>query len=314
MKKRVISKTLASIHNNLCDSIDDEKTRTLVSKNTVITGGCITSMLLQEKVNDYDLYFRNRETALAVAEYYVKKFKQLKNEMNADLKPGEPRQFIPEMYVEDLNDRVSIKVKSSGATGLSGVSPLTGSETVDVNSDPDEVEPSEETKMALERLSKRGKHLPVMITGNAISLSGRIQLVIRFYGEPSEIHENYDFVHVTNYWTSWDREVVTNTAALECILARELKYVGSLYPICSLIRVRKYVKRGWTVHAGQILKIAHQISKLDLDNFSVLEDQLAGVDVAYFAEVIAAMKDKVKDGDRIESAYLAELIDKLIEG
>lgn len=308
MKKRTISKTLASIHKNLCESIDDQVTRKLVENNSIITGGCITSMLLQETVNDYDVYFRNAETTKAVANYYVSKFKKLKEDMNKDLKPGEPRSYVPSLFVETIGNRISIKVKSAG------VSALTGNETVDFNKDPEETEPSEETKLALERLRKRGKHLPVMITGNAISLSGKIQLVIRFYGEPSEIHENYDFVHVTNYWTSWDREVVTNTAALECILARELKYVGSLYPICSLIRVRKYVKRGWSIHAGQILKIAHQISKLDLDDFHTLEDQLAGVDVAYFAEVIAAMKDKVKDGDRVESAYLCELIDKLIEG
>jgi len=265
-------------------------------------------MLLQETVNDYDMYFRNADTVKAVANYYIKKFKELRTEMNNEAKPGEARRHVPDMYLETIGDRISIKVKSAG------VSALTGDETIDFHKDPEEVEPSEETKTALERLSKRGRYLPVVITGNAISLSGKIQLVIRFYGEPSEIHENYDFVHVTNYWTSWDREVVTNTAALECILARELKYVGSLYPICSLIRVRKYVKRGWSVHAGQILKIAHQISKLDLDDFHTLEDQLAGVDVAYFAEVIAAMKDKVKDGNRVESAYLCELIDKLIEG
>jgi hypothetical protein len=44
---------------------------------------------------------------------------------------------------------------------------------------------------------------PVFLTTNAITLSDDVQLVIRFYGTPGEIHDVYDFEHCKCYWCSW---------------------------------------------------------------------------------------------------------------
>jgi hypothetical protein len=92
-------------------------------------------------------------------------------------------------------------------------------------------------------------------------------------------------------------------------MCRELRYVGSKYPICSLVRIRKFVQRNWKVNAGQILKIAMQISKLNLEDINVLEDQLTGVDTAYFAQLIEKLKEK--DPAKVDTAYLVELVDKI---
>ena len=48
------------------------------------------------------------------------------------------------------------------------------------------------------------------------------------------------------------------------LLARQLVYQGSKYPICSMIRTRKFLQRGWHINAGQYLKMAFQVSELDL--------------------------------------------------
>ena len=92
-------------------------------------------------------------------------------------------------------------------------------------------------------------------------------------------------------------------------MARELRDVGSKYPICSLIRLRKFVRRGWYVNAGQILKMVMQVSELDLKSVEVLEDQLTGVDVAYFLEVIDKLK--AKDPQKVNTAYLVEILDRM---
>jgi 5,10-methenyltetrahydromethanopterin hydrogenase len=76
-----------------------------------------------------------------------------------------------------------------------------------------------------------------------------------------------------------------------------------------VIRLRKFIGRGWTVNAGQILKMLLQVSELDLTNPIVLEDQLTGVDAAYFCELIAKVKEK--DPEKINSAYLIEIIDRM---
>ena len=157
------------------------------------------------------------------------------------------------------------------------------------------------------------KYRPIFLSTNAITLSDKIQLVIRFYGEPSEIHENYDFVHVLNYWDSKYEQVELNPVALECILNKELRYVGSKYPICSLIRTRKFIKRGWQINAGQYVKMAFQISNLDLTDIYVLEDQLVGVDSIYFLNFIRNLqKSNSNNPDfKLDQDYLTTVIDKI---
>jgi hypothetical protein len=46
-----------------------------------------------------------------------------------------------------------------------------------------------------------------------------------------------------------------------------------------------------------------------MTNHTVLEEQLTGVDVAYFAEVIE--KIKAKDPEKVDAAYLTEIIDRM---
>ena len=98
--------------------------------------------------------------------------------------------------------------------------------------------------------------------------------------------------------------------ALESTLARELKYVGSRYPVCSMFRLKKFIKRGWTITAGEMLKIAWDISKLDLNDREVLQDQLTGVDAAYFRQIIDLL---AKDDKPIERTYLFELINRIFD-
>src|SRR3546814_11138454 len=98
---------------------------------------------------------------------------------------------------------------------------------------------------------------------NAITLSDKIQIVLRFYGEADAIHENYDFVHCTNYWTRKDANLTLRQPALESLLFTELRYVGSKYPVCSVIRLREFISGGGGVNAVKILKMMLQISKPD---------------------------------------------------
>ena len=159
---------------------------------------------------------------------------------------------------------------------------------------------------------KQEPYRPVFLSDNAITLSNKVQLVIRFYGDPAEIHRNYDFIHCCNYWTP-DEGVMLNPLALESILTKNLQYQGSAYPVCSVIRMRKFLKAGWHINAGQILKMLFQISALDLTDIEVLEEQLTGVDAAYFYQVIEYCKKRlVEEPDfKVTAPYLCSIIDKI---
>lgn len=287
MKSKTIKAVLRKKIDGWLATIEDEKLRAQVKRNAIVTGGAIASMLLGEKVSDFDVYFADHDTTLAVAKYYLARFTTKMN-----------------LTVVDEDGRVKIGIPSVGVAGG------------DVLDDPNEIEDvfQETEKKALdtddEENSALPKHRPIFMTSNAITLSGKIQLILRFYGAPDKIHENYDFVHCTNYWSSKPPgELVLRPAALEALLSRELRYVGSKYPICSLVRVRKFVGRGWKINAGQILKMAFQISKLDLEDVRVLEDQLTGVDTAYFLQLVERLKES--DPEKVNAAYLVEIIDRI---
>ena len=52
-----------------------------------------------------------------------------------------------------------------------------------------------------------------------------------------------------------------------------------------------------------------QISELDLSGPKVLEDQLTGVDSAYFMELMTKLREK--DPEKVNAAYLVEIIDRM---
>jgi len=305
MKAKTIKAVLARKFVEFVASIEDESLQKMVAKNTIITGGAIASMLLREKVNDFDLYFRNRQTCLAVAEYFVEKFKA-----------NPPPRFAEgggtcEIRVASTGDRIKVVVKSAGVASENGEE---GYRYFEQAPDPGSTDAADYVEQAMEVLkdsedATKPKYRPVFLSTNAITLSDSVQLVIRFYGEPDEIHANYDFAHCTNYWTSWDGKLILRPDALESLLARELRYVGSKYPLCSFIRTRKFIARNWTINAGQYLKMAMQLNELDLKDLAVLEDQLIGVDAAYFAEIIQKLREK--NVDRVDTAYLVEIIDRI---
>jgi hypothetical protein len=274
-------------------SIEDEDFRARLGQNIIVTGGCIASMLLGEKVNDYDIYFQTREVAKEAAEYYVAKF-------NEDLpEKGLDGLLSKKIWVDDSeSDRIKIIVKSAGMS-----SNEENSEAVLVAGEQEFIGGEDKDE------DNEIPYYPLFISPNAITLSGKIQLVFRFYGTAAEIHENYDFVHCTNYWTKEDG-LMLNKKALESLLTKDLMYVGSLYPVCSVMRTRKFLQRGWIITAGQYLKMCFQVSQLDLTDQAVLEDQLIGVDVTYFMEVIEKLEEQ-DDCHDVEQSYLFEILDKM---
>ena len=309
MKKKTINSVICKKFDEWLASIKDDNVKKLVQANSIVTGGCIASMLLKEQVNDFDFYFTNKETTKAVAEYYVKEWNEANGDDGYVLDGAVVNENNPEMAggvaLNMTPDRIKIIFESSGVAKEEGA--------ID---DENEIEEWPDGKAVVPDETKP-KYRPIYLSNNAITLSNKIQIVIRFYGDPDNIHQHYDYIHCTNYWLSKTRELTLKQPALESLLARELRYVGSKYPLASVIRTRKFIKRGWTINAGQYLKMAFQISRLDLSNIAVLEDQLTGVDVAYFTTVIDALQkhsEKEKSEGRefvLDYGYLSTIIDKI---
>lgn len=294
MKAKTIRKVLGKKHNDFVESIKDEEVRELVRKNSIITGGSIVSMLLNEPVNDYDYYFTNKETAFKVAHYFVEEFKK----ENVD---------YPEIEVRKEGDkRVEIFVPSEGCAGKAEETDL----------DPDNEDKEVEKILGFEEDTgeeEKIKYKPCFLSSNAISLTNKVQLVMRFIGEPEEIHTNYDFEHTKCYWMSKTGELVLPQKSLEAILTKELIYTGSKYPLASIFRAKKFIQRGWTINAGQYLKMAMQLNEMNLLDVETLNDQLTRVDFAYFRSLIHIIeRKKEKEEDfKLSTPYVIEVIDRI---
>jgi hypothetical protein len=273
-----------------------------------------------EKINDYDYYFRTQETALAVAKYYVSVF-------NSSVRQTLTVPVTPEVKLERrLNckgreeERVIIYMKSSGVASEtqtdyryyesqpeSAQDEFFGDVAAAMDTGDDIADGEELVKIA----RSKDKYRPIFLSENAITLSDKTQLVVRFYGEANELHENYDFAHAMCWFDYAKYDLVAPHEALECMLSKTLIYKGSLYPIASLFRIRKFIARGWRISAGQMLKIIFQVSKLNLEDRTVLREQLIGVDQAYMSQLLSTIAENKTD--RIDSVYIAKLIDEIFE-
>lgn len=290
MNGKNIKKSLSAKLNDWLKNIDNEEVRKTVADNAIITGGALVSMLNNEEVNDYDVYFKTRSAVIEITNYYVKKF-------------NESHSVVAEVREEEGSGRISIFIQSAGVAG----------DEVPVADEENALIPEGVKQEEFSENIDKPKYRPVYLTSNAITLSDKIQIVIRFYGEPEQIHENYDFVHCTCSWTSWNNSLSLPSRALEAIINKELYYMGSKYPLCSIIRSRKFIQRGYTINAGQYLKMALQLNKLNLLSVDVLQDQLMGVDSAYFNQAINTIKEKqTSDPDwKLDNDYLFEIVNKI---
>lgn len=292
MNSKNIAKSLKSKLDNWCKHIDDKAVITAIQENALITGGALVSLLNGEEPHDYDIYFRTKESCLLIAQYYANKW----NESHPEL---------VEILENENTGRITAFIRSSGIAVEEGESAID-----------DETEPLEyEVEQMVEDNSteEKPRYRPRYFSANAISLSDKIQLVIRFYGEADEIHKNYDFIHCTCSYDYKANKVNLPARALEAIINKELYYCGSKYPLCSIIRSRKFIQRGWSINAGQYLKMCLQLNEFDLTNMEVFADQITGVDSAYFSKAIEYVKAKQEDDPNliIDNSYLIEVINRI---
>jgi len=324
MKRSTIAAVIKKKINSLLETIDDQAVREAMARDIIVTGGCVASMMLGEEVNDYDVYFRTKDTTLAVAHYYVRKFNEV-SDCRTKVRGYSPtvKEIVRTNILGEEEPRIVIWMQSAGVAGENNDTPdytYFESQPPEASAEfidgvfgvlPEEVlDKGDLAEAAVEEVKKKGKYRPVFMSENAVTLSDRVQLIIRFYGEPAELHRNYDFAHAMGYYDHATGKVSISEEAMEALLSKTLVYKGSLYPIASLFRTRKFIARGWRITAGQMLKIIWQLNAIDLKDPLVLREQLIGVDQAYMSQLLSELS---KHKGTPDATYVAQLIDKVFE-
>jgi hypothetical protein len=293
MQVKTIKKIITRKLNEWLLTIDDEQLRKDVRENLLVSGGSITSLFQGLPVNDYDIYIKDMDVLIRLATYYCPKhvldgrLRDVYLSRYNDVFQG------PEGTDENLSEQV-VRLKTLKPDQVK----------LDINS------VGIKRELILDAEKEPLKYQVSFLSQNAISLTDDVQIVLRFHGDNEAIHKTFDFIHATNYFT-FEKGLVTNTEALQCILTKQLKYQGSMYPLTSIIRIKKFLNRGWQINAGEMLKIMFQISELNLHDVQVLEEQLIGVDIAYFSNLITAIRERGDINLNMTSTMLNEMIDKI---
>ena len=299
MNAKNIKKTLNARMNDWIDSIDDNKVKDTIFTNAMITGGAIVSLLLNEEVNDYDIYFKTKESCRLVAGYYMNKWNNTHPEDKDQVR----------FDTADTDDRIRLVIGRGRGNGMTGEA---GDNGIDDPTEPYTTENEEDPTKPNPAIEKP-KYRPRFFSTNAISLSDKIQVVIRFYGSVEDIHKNFDYEHTKCCYDHKEYTLDLPARALECIINKELVYTGSKYPLTSIIRSRKFITRGWTISAGQYVKMAFELNELDLKNIEVFKDQVVGVDSAYFIQALDIIAKKMEQDPNfsLTTCYLFEVIDRI---
>lgn len=317
--EKVIKSICRKKIDDLCNHIrkNDKDLANDLKRHCFISGGAITSLLQGEQPNDYDIYIDNINTLYNICVFYTNQWNEnheTKKEFNIIKHITDDTETNNNYYlktVKDVRESVEIQVKSTGIV-------KDGAFEEDEDEDEDEnLLPSKELIEDVDNVKEEyeEKYVIKCITSNALSLSDEVQIICRFCGKPEEIFKNYDFVHTTQAYVRCNDELLLNTKSLVSIMSKRLEYQGSLFPVCSLFRLRKFLSRGWTISSMEILKIAYQISKLDLDDIKVLREQLCGVDFFYLSAFCVALQDWRENNPDIEfnSMYMFKLIEEVFD-
>ncbi len=283
--------------------------------NIIVTGGAIASLLLGETPSDYDLYFTNVDV---LEKLVIEKFTN-----PIDFDTTEKKCELPTTWeIPKGNQKVTVvpgelhfaydpKEKTDGpfsniATISKETLPLLPSwghdafygktlysvntNEIIISSNHKDV-PHSTKSWKIARVS----HYSISFID---SDTGKPDVQITAYcGAPKHIHSNFDFIHCINYYNNLSG-LVYYPEAMESLLTKELKYIGTRYPLNTLGRIRKFVQRGWTISNMELLKIFYDISNLELETSEDWERQVPGI------------TDYVSDSDFISRDRFVKSIDK----
>lgn len=124
------------------------------------------------------------------------------------------------------------------------------------------------------------------------------QLIVMpdLFGDPKTIFSYYDFTVCMAAYRfredGKDEGFAFGDDFFKHIGQRRLVFhTGTLFPICSMLRVMKYIKKGFFITGMEILKIGLSIHALKMETYADLRRQLQGIDTAFLSDLTTSMKE-----------------------
>ena len=109
----------------------------------------------------------------------------------------------------------------------------------------------------------------------------------------AEILGNFDFTVCMAGFDCKNSQWVLYDNFLSDIAERRLVFnTHSAYPICAMYRVLKYIKKGYELSGGELVKIALSINQIEMLTYKDLKEQLLGIDTLIFKDLTDALISK----------------------
>ena len=252
MKPQSIQRILTTEFRKFTDSLP-ETLREDVIKTAFITGGSIPSLLIGEYVNDYDVYFTVPTATAKIETHY--------------------RAMIREL----IRNKDHCKIEDLGL----------GFTKVHYYDEGKELTDDKDIEKSL-----KNRYYPKFISKNAITLTSRIQLILGFHGTPDEVVGKFDWKHIKSYWTAWNGKLYIHPDTYRLVVDKELIYTGSDYPLSTMFRMKKFLKKGWNISAHEMTLIAMDLQMQDLSDKKTLISQMSGMDPLYIANELQRLSEK----------------------
>lgn len=114
--------------------------------------------------------------------------------------------------------------------------------------------------------------------------STRVQLINyeKFLGSPEQIWHYFDFTVCMGAYSFKEDMFIFHDDFLAHNAQRRIVFnFTTEYPICSLIRVMKYVRYGYKINSLELVKVALAINALELSDYKAIKRQLMGIDTLF---------------------------------
>ncbi len=161
------------------------------------------------------------------------------------------------------------------------------------------------------------KNLLVFETDNAItfiSKKQKYQVIKAFYLEPEDLFKKYDFTICMAAYSPLENIFYLFDSFLQDVSEKRLKFnIGTEYPICSLLRVLKYQKKGYTINGLELIKLSLTIHALKLDNYAELKRQLQGIDTLFLKDLTDTLSSNKYRDEGYDFNKFIEMFDEYLE-
>jgi|SRR5579872_2518407 len=134
----------------------------------------------------------------------------------------------------------------------------------------------------------------------------RVQLIKCVLRTPAEVLEGFDFT-ICQGGLDWNDGFIFGKDFFQHLAQRRLVFnIKAEYPICSLYRLRKFIKRGFHFSGIEAIKLGLRIQALQIDTYADLRKQLMGIDTMFLRDLTDSLK-----GQEQQKYDLNEFLDTL---